>query len=522
MHNRSVTINDPEGITAEECLKLAQLGRERWNEWRREFPAKNFESKIANRANFRRCHFHSASLVNFFGFEFGDFADFSGTTFDTDMSFYGATFGKDASFVGASFRGIANFEKSHFGDRTTFARAKFFGYVTFSNSIFGADIQFSAAKFEGFSNFSRCQFGHFADFDEAKFGPIADFSAAIFRSVSFILSRFDRMAKFSGAMFGSADFERAEIGAFSSFSGETWDKLRSSFLDEAYFAKHQGEAKSYGLDPNAFGGLIFRGVKFSENVDFSEREFRGILDFGESKRKGESQSSPRGSAKKIPSCDDKGRLIFDQDENIVFEERKFSSGIERTKFISAPLFFGSKLTANTNFSGAIFPTASGNEKAANAYRVLKSAFAQQQAMREEQRFYRLEMAEEAAGEMGHRRWLYRIYQLISNFGFSLWRPVALLVATYLVSLVLYGMLAGLHVCVPWRMPCSLNADLIQFGLLQALPLPGFDKTIELLRLGLFSGANGLLLTLVVAAQKILSLLALFLIGLALRNLFKMK
>jgi len=93
----------------------------------------------------------------------------------------------------------------------------------------------------------------------------------------------------------------------------------------------------------------------------------------------------------------------------------------------------------------------------------------------------------------------------------------------MLSLITYGMLAGVTPCVVlWDQRCALDSDLLQFGILQALPLPGFDKAAEALRQGLFSNANGLILTLVIAGQKILSLLSLFLFGLAVRNLFKMK
>jgi len=387
-------------------MLLAQAGRDAWNSWRREFPVKKIESRFVNYANFRHCNIHVASLVSFMGFEFGDFADFTGATFDQQIFFSGAKFGQSASFAGSAFRGGVGFDKTQFGERATFACAKFSGLASFSAATFGPYAQFVGAHFESFADFSMSRFGYFAEFDRAVFGPMANFSNALCPSISFVMSRFEQQANFRGAIFGSADFDKAQIGGSSSFGGETWDELRRRFIDTAYFEEHRGDAQSLGLDPGAFGGITFRGAQFGAGVDFSRREFRGLLDFGYAAKS--SMALRTGSEiKKIPVCDETGRVIFDASDNLVWEEMRFTSDVATTRFVSAPMFFSSKLTLNTSFNRAVFPKAMGNEKAANAYRTLKLAFAQQQAIREEQRFYRLEMAEEASGETGYRRWLYR-------------------------------------------------------------------------------------------------------------------
>ena len=98
--------------------------------------------------------------------------------------------------------------------------------------------------------------------------------------------------------------------------------------------------------------------------------------------------------------------------------------------------------------------------------------------------------------------------------------------TLLAALVGYGLIAEYSICVPFLSNCSLSKDWFEFGLINAIPLPGFDKYGEDIRKKLFDlnqpAAFQLLTTAVVILQKSFSLLALFLMGLALRNSFKMK
>ena len=64
----------------------------------------------------------------------------------------------------------------------------------------------------------------------------------------------------------------------------------------------------------------------------------------------------------------------------------------------------------------------------------------------------------------------------------------------------------------------------RYILINTLPIPGFDKTQMELRVDLF-GQDGYIATLATALEmlhKVISLGCVFLLGLALRNLFKMK
>jgi hypothetical protein len=167
-----------------------------------------------------------------------------------------------------------------------------------------------------------------------------------------------------------------------------------------------------------------------------------------------------------------------------------------------------------------FPKAVGSYTAARAYRTLKLSFSKQQAIREEQYFSRMEMAEEAKAAGLIRKPLYCAYSLFSDYGFNVWKPALLLLVTTAIASVVYALLAGLNPCTA---ECPMTNDLFLISLSQALPLPGFDKFAESANTRLFGASySSIALTLTIILHKAISLLALFLMGLGLRNLFKLK
>ena len=520
-NNQKVTIHDPENVTTEDCIALARLGKDAWNQWRREYPTRGDGALRLNFANFRNCIFDAGMRNWFEGFEFGDAANFEGAIFEESVFFSKADFGAGVSFSGAKFQKFANFSGAKFGEKVCFAATQFFSIADFSNADLGADANFARARFHH-ADFSISRLGYFARFDEASLGSLADFNGTLCPSISFVDSLFDSMANFSGAMFGGADFDGAQIGGSARFDGQIWDSLRGRFRDTSSFEKHRSKANLLGLSPSEFGGITFRGVRFGSGISFMNRTFTGLLDFGFRRANCSPRNPTDGDIAKVPKVDKVGSAIFDSEGGLVWEKALGPSRDESTHFTSFPMFYGSKLTSNTNFSKAVFPKATGSEKAANAYRTLKYAFGQQQALREEQRFFRLEMAEEALVEDVHRRWLYKSYGLVSDFGFSLWRPLILFVLTLCLSLIAYGYLAGMNVCFFGFGDCTISGDWLQFGIVQSLPLPGCDKLGESLRSSLFSESNGLVVTIVIVFQKLASILSLFLLGLAIRNLFRMK
>ncbi len=246
------------------------------------------------------------------------------------------------------------------------------------------------------------------------------------------------------------------------------------------------------LAPNVFQEITFLGCKFEGEVNFSNRIFKNTCIFGVS-----------------------------SNESLI---------ISKTTFAKAPKFHNCELHQDTSFDGAEFPEATGNEESARAYRTLKLAFNKMQAVREEQRFFKLELAEEAKASSGLYKFLYHSYYALSNFGFSVSKPlwwclfsIIFFFFSYSIALHFAHCNSGLdcHIRTNWL---SFNTIVLKFSLINALPLPGIEKIVDLKDCNLYasSGPIGWVITGLIFIQKLFSLVLLFLIGLALKNLFKFK
>ena len=199
------------------------------------------------------------------------------------------------------------------------------------------------------------------------------------------------------------------------------------------------------------------------------------------------------------------------------------TAVKVTEFDGIPKFHGCKLHQDTSFDRAIF-SAPMTSASARAYRTLKLAMAQHQAVRDEQLFFRLEMAAESNSIKGMQRTFYFLYKVLSNYGFSLKRPLFFWAVCLGAIGLVHGALSGpsaLESGVDW----GRTSQWAQYVLFNSLPLPGFDKYQLSLREELFDRQDQTRLLFVILfdlLHKGCALVALFLVGLALRNLFKMR
>lgn len=399
-----------------------------------------------------------------------------------------------ADFSNFNFRANPiDFSNFRFEDGAQFCDTVFGSRVNFNGVQFGDSANFEGARFEGGASFRDAHFGQGSKFSKTQFIETADFIGVRFDAgTSFDSAHFFQAAKFHGAQFGNyTSFNDAQFGSFVDFDGALFGDITS-----------------------------FDGVQFSGAVSFAAKlSFPRLLghDYEQRKRRSEADGNIPGGFQRVSFQ----RTTFC--DSVSFSGRNFAGAtfFSGSVFNVAPNFHSCRLNQNTSFD-AKFPLVKGDENASRAYRTLKLAFAQQQAIREEQRFFKLEMQEEAARETGWRRWLYCTYSVISDFGFSISRPLLLLALTTLVATLIYANQAGLT----FDFSGSHTAALIQFSIASAIP--GLDKLAEPAAMRLFGDlAKGvanynLWVVLTLLAHKAVSLLALFLIGLALRNLFKMK
>ncbi|SOB93667.1 pentapeptide repeat-containing protein [Thalassospira xiamenensis] len=240
-------------LGGEEAIKLWRQGREAWNNWIDQ---------------------HSGWDIDF---SFSDFSRELGR--DEDISFSGYRFGNgNIYFFNANFsNNNINFSRAKFGNgRVDFSLAKFGnGEANFSGTIFGnGRVDFSDAIFgNGKVNFSGATFGDGGThFYRTRFGKgYVDFSKAVFGNggVTFFQSKFgDGKVDFSGVDFGNGDlnFSDANLG-----NGDV-------IFNEA----------SFGCDNISFLRTTFGdgSVKFSRaligkcNLNFFESDFgKGSLNF---------------------------------------------------------------------------------------------------------------------------------------------------------------------------------------------------------------------------------------------------
>lgn len=463
---RNSEYGTPDNISQVGCIALVDLcfkhggekqGHVVWNAWRRQFPV--HEETSRNIVNFEKHEFREHPYFN--NFEFGIRANFRKTFFL-----------RGASFIGA-----------HFGTSCDFSYAYWLNAAWFQFSRWDSDIRFNHAYWNGCAEFMGSQWRD-ADFDNAVAANDISFRGA---------SWADRI-NFSGCNF------------FNSFEGSaaSWEWLKSkhfTFDKDDVFTNAMSHAKEIGSDPTTFSKVVFSGASFKNKADFSNRKFLRGAKFDKLKVNG----------KQVIRRTDIGLPSYGPNKTLIFDNLHLNKDLHVT-FGSAPLFHGCELHQDTSFDGATFPKPTGDKDASRAYETLKLAFSKQQAVRAEQDFFRLEMDEETRREK-RLKWLaFWLYNLFSDYGFSIGRPLLLLLASTFWFAWIKGDLSNPSVCWITDSNCTL---LIKESLALGLSLPGLDAGSKVSYQA--QSWFGFLLL-----HKVISLAALFLMGLALRNLFKFK
>ncbi len=134
-------------------------------------------------------------------------ADFGGARFSGPADFGNAAFSRRADFGNAAFSRRADFQSAAFKRNADFGSARFFGPALFRAQTFTNDAFFNGAKFEPGSaaDFSLVTFERVVQFDDASFEGEADFNA-VWGKRTFSLAR----ARFKGVPnFIQAHFEEA-------------------------------------------------------------------------------------------------------------------------------------------------------------------------------------------------------------------------------------------------------------------------------------------------------------------------
>lgn len=146
---------------------------------------------------------------------------FAGAQFLGDTYFTSATVFGPASFVGTKFSEAAWFVDALFVDEAWFAGAKFSGNTWFTQAEFSEDAHFRDAQFFGVAMYRKVQFSGDADFATTHFlGGTQFWEAQFCKEASFAQAQFSDAIGFLGTQFfGDARFNGVTFRQLASFSG---------------------------------------------------------------------------------------------------------------------------------------------------------------------------------------------------------------------------------------------------------------------------------------------------------------
>lgn len=477
-----------------EAIELADKGMDEWNKWSAENPgvAVDFSD-----------HDFTLDRISFEGFIFPGDATFENAKFPT------------ANFKNAIFQGkLTNFTRATFsGKSTTFEKARFInGNVYFGEAIFWSkNTIFAGSKFErGNASFSNARFNNgIINFVNAKFllGNV-DFEKAEFdcEGVSFREIKVPKgEVSFRNTKFirGKVSFREAEFsGGHANFYETEFNGAHVEFYDAKFSG---GEARFYGAKFRG-GNAYFRLAQFSGgNANFNYTWFSKQADFS--------------FAKFEHKCS--------------FEGTVFNGpvGLEGSRFKRVPDFRRTTLPTHFTFHDmkVAYVTLAGklnkwrgkakNSSDADKFRRLKELAVQARDHEREQDFFAKELKAKRFYETKGLAlgWSYG-YEWLSDFGRSTLRPLLCLIVIWLGFGVWFGTKA-VHFSAHYIE--SLRDGLILSGALLT-PFVAISRTaIRDMQDSLYGeGVSLWWLDIAAIFEGLLGLIFIFLIGLALRNRFR--
>lgn len=539
------TIESP---TKNGLIFLAKKGAEIWNAWsdsNQEFYA-DFSSTTFNdeidftgfifpqsengKTSFNKCRF--IGPAKFANCTFSPTCEMEEISFENVADFKFCVFIGKVSFRKCKFNEAAEFEKTHFYDDAIFAEISTSSSIKFKGSKFGGQSNFCSAAIRQSADFSRCEFQGKAAFNNSKLWAEIEFRESNF----FSEAEFIHISDANNISFTNTKFEKKivftrNIVGQSNFSG-------AQFKNEAIFSMSAFKGEHYFNKCIFFAHTSFRGCEFSDHVEFDLAEFKKTLNFSCLLTESEPKEAREIKNISFSGCKFLGTANFNNrifSSKLNYAKKVIQKKEYFTEFVKAPTFHGCKFHQDTSFHGAIFYQDHGDE-AARAYRTLKLAFEQLKSTREEQRFFKHEMQAERP-ELTGWKWLFSsTYGLFSDYGFSILRPLVTLILVSIAIGAAHGTIANMIAGANWKeaiTPQAKNLETpetfaaIQYVLINAIPAPGTDKTQQKFREDLFKTEKqpSLLSTTALALEflhKFIALLCVFLSGLAVRNLLKMK
>jgi|APTNR8051073442_1049403.scaffolds.fasta_scaffold01577_3 uncharacterized protein YjbI with pentapeptide repeats len=316
------------------------------------------------------------------------------------------------------FEQVSDFARFHFPGKARFFKTTFSAEARFREAVFSNDAGFLQANFSDGAIFQDVAFSGEADFSYATFSRVAAFDAAAFSCTA----RFT-FAKFKGiAYFCMSTFSDAALFQQAIFKGYTFFGLANF---EGITVFNAIEAKS------AFElmGAKFRCVPYFIQAHFAEAPRLDDIRI-------EQQSSQRGLCSAIKKNFRIAKKLTRVEQSI---RRRFLTA----RWMRAKTWLTQRRTADP-------------DRAAR-WRALKRLAIQEQDHARELEYFRGELLARRWGEDTPRHavfWFGLFYQVLSDFGRSIMRPIA----WWLGSVGVFGLIyAGLRPAVvetPWPGACG--------------------------------------------------------------------
>lgn len=497
--------------------------------------------------------------VNFNGAIFGDGdVRFASTKFgDGNISFKNVKFGKgEVSFKGLqpfnknSRKGSVLFDAADFNEgKVNFSFAEFgIGVVSFDESVFGTGtIDFNHTNFgEGAVIFIKTQFGD----------GYVNFQSTSFRN--YRVQKEDKEKEghvvFDGAVFGKGNvrFDNANIGC--SGPSITLGKFKS--VEELDYMNVLFRGTSFGEGDVSFSNTRFGNGKIDfENASFGDGDVFfmntifgcGHIQFLNNRISADFKFLPA----KLPGpgsldfryCSFFGRFQLIRNDGgpvwgkpISFEGSNFSNvtEIRNVRFIDVPDF---RSTANThhlsmeNIDYQLTPqqptvqSLTPHEKNNNiSYITLKLQRLKNLAEKDGNHYLALKFH---ADELRTRRWNQTkkfetivdiIYDFLCDYGQTIWRPTFFLIICTIIFSLIYLLLSSKDL-----MEVSCYSYLL-FSFTNSVPFLAISRDVRLYSLNNLFNENDITTGLyaLLSAQGLISAILIFLIGLGIRNHFKIK
>lgn len=382
------------------------------------------------------------------------------------------------------------------GQRITFSLAGFHfpGPVSFAESTFASGAQFESATFDGRANFTRAKFHQITIITKAQFHGTVDFDGATSERDFFLLgTTFRDSASFESMSFGGP------LYAIDTKFVANVEFFRAHFKDNADFSASQFDAEADFRQTNFDRMASFSGVRFRKEVFFAHATFGG------------------------PPAN--------------FNDTKFSTLPDLRAVIvrSPPTLTGTEIGYESYqgnwFIHRLFRFASSDEDAARFRRLKQFALETRDHDRELEFF-----ANELRAKRFHETrgfWPIALnvsYDWLSRYGTSISRPTLWLLSLTVVAFgaIAMGQWKVLLTLADWSTLKAFITSMLACATVATTNIPlliGADKWVlrsdafQALGLGK-DGSLGLVGGLLAYGQSAASLVLLFLIGLGLRNRFK--